>query len=183
VNQACFSVQLLAGFAAMNCIRMQAWSERMSLSCFVKLFAAAIAASLVGYFVLSAINPQGVPAASLFATGIALGTIFGGLLVALVPKPSTSVSATTSTSDESSNIYVGNLPFNAGSDDVKNLFSPFGQVIDVRLVKDRRSKRFKGYGFVEMNAAGAKAAIQQLDGNDYAGRTLRVNEAKKKGEE
>jgi len=153
----------------------------MSLSCFVKLFAAAIAASLVGYFVLSAINPQGIPAASLFATGITLGTIFGGLLVSLAAKASTAVSA--ATSDESSNIYVGNLPFNAGSDDVKNLFAPFGQVIDVRLVKDRRSKRFKGYGFVEMNTAGAKAAIKQLDGADYAGRTLRVNEAKKKGEE
>jgi len=150
----------------------------MSLSCFIKLFAAAIAASLVGYYVLSAMNPQGVPVASLFATGITLGTIFGGLLVALAPKSSAAAKVASS----SSNLYVGNLPFNAGSDDVKNLFSPYGEVIDIRLVKDRRSKRFKGYGFVEMDAAGAESAIKQLDGADYAGRTLRVNEAKKKGE-
>lgn len=151
----------------------------MSLSCFIKLFIVAIAASLVGYYVVSTINPLGVPVASLFATGIALGTIFGGLLVALVPKPSASKPAKSG----SSNLYVGNLPFNAGMDDVKNLFAPFGEVIDVRLVKDRRSKRFKGYGFVEMDTAGALEAIKHLDGKDYAGRTLRVNEAKKKGEE
>ncbi|MDQ6982360.1 MAG: RNA-binding protein [Mariprofundus sp.] len=150
----------------------------MNLSCFMKLFAVAIAASLVGYYALSAINPMGVPAASLFATGITLGTILGGLLVALAPKPGASETVTAS-----SNIYVGNLPFNAGNDDVKNLFSPYGEIIDVRLVKDRRSKRFKGYGFVEMSVADAKSAIQHLDGTDYAGRTLRVNEAKKKGEE
>jgi len=151
----------------------------MSLNCFIKLFAAAIAASFVGYYILSAIHPMGIPAASLFATGITLGTIFGGLLVALAPKPGTSAKEDTTTS----NIYVGNLPFNAGSDDVKNLFAPYGEIIDIRLVKDRRSKRFKGYGFVEMPAADAKSAIQHLDGTDYAGRTLRVNEAKKKGEE
>ncbi|MDQ6959910.1 MAG: RNA-binding protein [Mariprofundaceae bacterium] len=151
----------------------------MSLSCFIKLLAVAIAASFVGYYVVSAINPLSVPAASLFATGITLGTIFGGLLVALAPK----ASAPKPEKSETSNLYVGNLPFNAGMDDVKNLFSPFGEVVDVRLVKDRRSKRFKGYGFVEMDAAGALEAIKHLDGNDYAGRTLRVNEAKKKGEE
>ncbi len=150
----------------------------MSLNCFMKLFAAAIAASLAGYYALSAMSPEGIPAASLFATGITLGTIFGGLLVALAPK-----SGASAKEDTSSNIYVGNLPFNAGNDDVKNLFAPYGEIIDIRLVKDRRSKRFKGYGFVEMPAADAKSAIQQLDGTDYAGRTLRVNEAKKKGEE
>jgi len=156
----------------------------MSASCFVKLVVAAGVASLLGYGVLVAINPQGVPAASLFATGIMLGTMFGGLLAALAPKSSATTKATSTSSDvSSSNIYVGNLPFNAGSDDVKNLFAPFGQVIDVRLVKDRRSKRFKGYGFVEMDTHGAEAAIKQLDGVDYAGRKLRVNEAKRKGEE
>jgi len=151
----------------------------MSLSCFIKLFVVAIAASFVGYYALSAINPLGVPAASVFATGITLGIIFGGLLVALTPKPPAAESA----KGETSNLYVGNLPFNAGMDDVKNLFSPFGEVVDVRLVKDRRSKRFKGYGFVEMDASGAIEAIKHLNDNDYAGRTLRVNEAKKKGEE
>jgi len=151
----------------------------MSLSCFIKLFAAAVIASVLGFFAVFAINDTGgMPAASLFATGIIIGTLFGGLLVALYPA-STSDSSDSSTS----NIYVGNLPFNAGHDDIKNLFSPYGEVIDIRMVKDRRSKRFKGYAFVEMNTAGANAAVKQLNDTDYAGRTLRVNEARKKDEE
>ena len=51
------------------------------------------------------------------------------------------------------------------------------------MVKDRRSRRPKGYGFVEMNTADARSAIKHLNGTDYAGRTLRVNEGKKKGED
>jgi RNA recognition motif-containing protein len=151
----------------------------MSFSCFVKLFAAAIAASLVGFFAVKAIGTGGLPAESLFATGITIGTLFGGLLVVLYPA---SQSGSKNASGTSS-IYVGNLPFNAGESDVKNLFAPYGEVIEVRLVKDRRSRRPKGYGFVEMDAADAKSAIKHLNGTDYAGRTLRVNEGKKKGED
>jgi hypothetical protein len=57
----------------------------MSLSCFVKLFAVSLAASVVGFFAISAIGLSHIPPASLFASGIAIGTIFGGLLVALYP--------------------------------------------------------------------------------------------------
>jgi hypothetical protein len=157
----------------------------MSLSCFVKLFAAAIVASLVGFFATSAIGTGGLPAASLFATGITIGTIFGGLLVALYPASECASKASSGASSTSgaSSIYVGNLPFNAGESDVKNLFAPYGEVVEVRLVKDRRSHRPKGYGFVEMSATDAKSAIKHLNGTDYAGRTLRVNEGKKKGED
>ena len=154
----------------------------MSFSCFVKLFAAAIAAALVGFFAVSAIGTGGLPAASLFASGITIGTIFGGLLVALYPASQSGSKDASSTSSTSS-IYVGNLPFNAGESDVKNLFAPYGEVIEVRMVKDRRSRRPKGYGFVEMSASDAKSAIKHLNGTDYAGRTLRVNEGKKKGED
>ena len=154
----------------------------MSLSCFVKLFAAAIAASLVGFFVVKATGTGGLPAASLFATGITIGTLFGGLLVVLYPALESDSSDSSGASTGNSSIYVGNLPFNAGESDVKNLFAPYGEVIEVRLVKDRRSRRPKGYGFVEMSAADAKSAIKHLDGTEYAGRTLRVNDGKKKEE-
>jgi RNA recognition motif-containing protein len=84
--------------------------------------------------------------------------------------------------DEVSSIYVGNLPFNAGESDIRNLFAPYGEVIEVRLVKDRRSRRPKGYAFVEMSVSDARSAIKHLNDTDYAGRTLRVNEGKKKEE-
>ncbi|PJA31277.1 MAG: RNA-binding protein [Zetaproteobacteria bacterium CG_4_9_14_3_um_filter_53_7] len=155
----------------------------MSFSCFVKLFAAAIAASVLGNYAAQLFDLASIPAPSLFATGITIGTLFGGLLVALYPSAESDSGSAASNKSGSCNIYVGNLPFNAGHEEIKNLFAPFGEVIDIRMVKDRRSKRFKGYAFVEMPTANANAAINHLNDTDYAGRTLRVNEAKQKDEE
>lgn len=148
----------------------------MNGSSFVKLLVAAIALSLLGYAAGSMLGIASYPVVSLFATGLLLGCLAGGMLVSMGPAwlfPDEEEGDTGS-------IYVGNLPFNAGEDDVRNLFAPYGEVIDVRLVKDRRSRRPKGYGFVEMNQQDAKTAIAHLDGTEYAGRTLRVNEGKKK---
>lgn len=150
----------------------------MSFSCFLKLFAAAIAVSTVGAYAIPLVGLDSIPSSSLFASGLTIGTIFGGLLVALYPAGEGGDKEASGTS----NIYVGNLPFNVGKEEISNLFKPFGNVVDIRLVKDRRSRRFKGYAFVEMNSTGAKAAIKHLNETDYAGRTLRVNEAKKREE-
>ncbi len=74
-------------------------------------------------------------------------------------------------------IYVGNLPFSATDDEVRNLFAEFGTVDDVHLVTDRESGRPRGFGFVEMSD-GADEAIQKLSGYDFGGRQLNVNEAR-----
>ena len=74
-------------------------------------------------------------------------------------------------------IYVGNLPFTATQEQVEELFSPHGEVISVALPIDRDSGRPRGFGFVEMESDGAAAAIRALDGADFGGRNLRVNEA------
>ena len=74
-------------------------------------------------------------------------------------------------------IYVGNLPFNATEQQVRELFERHGQVTSVSLINDRETGRPRGFGFVEMDEAGADAAISQLDGKDFGGRSLRVNEA------
>jgi len=155
----------------------------MSFSCFIKLFAAALILSLVGYYSTGFLGLNStIPTSFIFAAGLLIGCVAGGLLVALAPTKSAPDGVDRADSG-TSNLYVGNLPFNAGQDDIKNLFVPYGEVIDIRMVRDRRSKRFKGYAFVEMNTGGAKAAIKQLNDNDYAGRTLRVNEAQKKDED
>ncbi|HKI62167.1 MAG TPA: RNA-binding protein [Mariprofundaceae bacterium] len=150
----------------------------MSFSCFIQLLIVSAVLSLLGYYAQPYLGMDIAHAPSIFATGLLLGCIIGGLGVAL-----RSGSRSSSFDDGTSSIYVGNLPFNAGENEVKNLFAPFGDVIEVRMVKDRRSRRPKGYGFVEMAKDDAQAAIKQLDGTDYAGRTLRINEAKKKDEE
>ena len=74
-------------------------------------------------------------------------------------------------------IYVGNINYQATKEDLKNLFSKYGKVISVKIINDRETGRSKGFGFVEMEN-GAEKAIEELDGKEFQGRRLRVNEAK-----
>lgn len=76
------------------------------------------------------------------------------------------------------NIYVGNLPFSSTSEDLERLFAQHGQVDSASVIMDRDTGRSRGFGFVEMaNNDEARKAIQELDGHDFDGRRLRVNEA------
>ena len=77
-------------------------------------------------------------------------------------------------------IYVGNLPFSANEQDVRDLFSQHGTVESVSLITDRDTGRPRGFGFVEMSRADASRAIQNLNGKDMGGRPLRVNEAQER---
>ena len=79
-------------------------------------------------------------------------------------------------------LYVGNLPFNINEDDVRDLFEPHGTVHSVRLITDRETGRRRGFGFVEMDEQGAVAAKEALDGTDFGGRNLRVDDAREQGE-
>jgi RNA recognition motif-containing protein len=74
-------------------------------------------------------------------------------------------------------MYVGNLPFTATEDSVRTLFSAHGTVDKVSLINDRDTGRPRGFGFVEMPKADADAAMQALNGRDFEGRALKVNEA------
>jgi RNA recognition motif-containing protein len=74
-------------------------------------------------------------------------------------------------------IYVGNLPFSATEDDVRNLFESHGAVNSVKLITDRETGRPRGFGFVEMDEASAHRAISALNGTSLSGRALRINEA------
>jgi len=80
----------------------------------------------------------------------------------------------------SKKLYVGNLPFDATVDDIRTAFEAFGTVHDVSLVTDRDTGRPRGFGFVEMDASAADAAIQGLNNKDFGGRDLNVNEARPK---
>jgi RNA recognition motif-containing protein len=74
-------------------------------------------------------------------------------------------------------LYVGNLPFTATEDSVRALFAPHGTVEKVSLITDRDTGRARGFGFVEMSNADASRAMQALNGSDFDGRPLKVNEA------
>jgi RNA recognition motif-containing protein len=78
----------------------------------------------------------------------------------------------------SKNIYVGNLPWSSTEDEVRTAFEQYGEVQSVKLIEDRETGRARGFGFVEMDDAGALEAIENLDGKEFGGRNLKVNEAK-----
>ena len=77
-------------------------------------------------------------------------------------------------------IYVGNLPWSATQEGVESLFSPYGEVLSVKLVSDRETGRARGFGFVDMEDADAINAIAALDGKEFDGRALRINKAEPK---
>ena len=80
-----------------------------------------------------------------------------------------------------SSIYVGNIPFSADADQVRDLFKKYGEVESVNLITDRETGRPRGFGFVEMTS-GAEEAIAALDQTDLDGRTLTVNPARPRTE-
>ena len=76
-------------------------------------------------------------------------------------------------------LYVGNLSFHTSEADLNNLFSAHGTVESCRIITDRDTGRSRGFGFVEMaSKAEAENAIAQLDGKEFDGRNIKVNEAK-----
>lgn len=78
-------------------------------------------------------------------------------------------------------IYLGNLPLTASETDVRGLFGQFGDVAEVLLITDHETGRSRGFGFVKMEPGAADLAIEALDGVDFEGHTLRVNEARDRG--
>jgi RNA recognition motif-containing protein len=77
-------------------------------------------------------------------------------------------------------LYVGNLPFSSTEEDLKDLFGRYGTVSSVKVITDRETGRPRGFAFVEMDANGAQEAMRALDGNQFGGRPLRVNEAQER---
>ena len=82
------------------------------------------------------------------------------------------------------NIYVGNLPFNLGEEDLKEIFEEYGEVSTVKIISDKFTGRSKGFGFVEMENDGeAGNAIKELNNDEISGRNIKVNESKPRATE
>jgi RNA recognition motif-containing protein len=79
------------------------------------------------------------------------------------------------------NIYVSNLSFDITNDDLKALFTPYGEVSSATVIMDKMSNRSRGFGFVEMqDETAATKAMEELNGSTVSGREIKVNEAKPK---
>ena len=79
------------------------------------------------------------------------------------------------------NIYVANIPYKASEDELRELFEQHGEVTSVKIIMDKETNRSRGFGFVEMaDSASAKEAINGLNGQNFLGKELVVNEARPK---
>ncbi len=75
-------------------------------------------------------------------------------------------------------LYVGNLPWNTTADELSEFFAPYGRVVNSRIITDRETGRSRGFGFIEVEEADANRMTEELNGMDFGGRPLTVNEAK-----
>ncbi|UJF19461.1 RNA-binding protein [Vibrio sp. SS-MA-C1-2] len=109
----------------------------------------------------------------------ALGAVVSGFITLTVSKKQPPSTSNIETPEEiaSKTIYVGNLPYRANESDIKTLFAQHGEVFAVRLMKDKRTGKRRGFGFVVMAKNDADVAIEALSNSDYGQRTLKVREA------
>ena len=126
-----------------------------------------VAVAAIGFAVLTFIDNT-LDASLAFA----IGAVITGLLIKLT-TPLTPTAAVV----ETTTLYVGNLPYRANETSVRALFAEYGQVLSVRLMKDKHTGKRRGFGFVEMPEADASAAINALNDAEYQQRTLKVREA------
>ncbi|OCH14444.1 MULTISPECIES: RNA-binding protein [unclassified Aliivibrio] len=135
--------------------------------------------------VIIAIAALGAGAMLLFPTvspafAFAFGAVITGFTLLTInkdpAKPSTkiSVEGTPTTDQASTTLYVGNLPYRANESDVKDLFAEFGDVFAVRLMKDKRTGKRRGFGFVVVASKDTDNVIENLNNNEFDQRTLKV---------
>ena len=115
---------------------------------------------------------------------IVIGVLSSGILVpVLIDVKGSAADANVATGvaadyqGDTTTLYVGNLPYRANENEVKQLFSEHGEVFAVRLMKDKRTGKRRGFGFVVMNSKDAENAITHLNNKEYGQRTLKVREA------
>ncbi|CAM2955499.1 RNA recognition motif domain-containing protein [Vibrio diazotrophicus] len=127
-----------------------------------------IAIAIIGGAIISLI--PGIPSAVSFIVGVVAATIVFKLFL--------STPSITEQDEDSAlptkTLYVGNLPYKANESHVRDLFAQHGDVFAVRLMKDKRTGKRRGFGFVVMAATHAQSAIDALNEHDYMQRTLKV---------
>lgn len=165
------------------------------------LLVASIMLAVIGFFIAGLILGEGSTSIqkSMFSAGViinaALIFVLSGMTKSKASTTSSVSASRTTSSNESSDstisnddvsdedvstLYVGNLPYRANEQIVKEHFETFGYVRSVRLMKDKRTGKRKGFGFVEVGAKEADAMIEKLNDSEFQERTIKVRPAKDK---
>lgn len=137
----------------------------------------AIVFAIITYFITSTISA----APAIAAVCVFISAFVAPLIVTSANSISTATSITANT-DDLKTLYVGNLPYRANEAAVKELFTLYGHVQSVRLMKDKHTGKRRGFGFVEMAANDIDKAISALNDTEFQQRTLKVREAKERPE-
>ncbi|EGQ7645285.1 RNA-binding protein [Vibrio cholerae] len=103
-----------------------------------------------------------------------IGVVATTLICKLSTQPTLSSSQDEEASSTTKTLYVGNLPYKANESHVKELFAEYGEIFAVRLMKDKRTGKRRGFGFVVIAAGQAQTAIDALNEKEYMQRTLKV---------
>lgn len=127
----------------------------------------AIVITLIAYFVYPSLGLMETNTGIIFTAGI----LIGSLLMLLLSSVYTDKKIRTMT------LYVGNLAFKTGEGALRELFGQYGQVQSVRIMKDRLTRKPRGFAFVEIERSAGRAASKHLDGYEFNGRILKVNNA------
>jgi len=135
----------------------------------------AVVLAAIGYFISGLTNADPSTVAISLFLGSLIAPFFGNVFHG------------SSSSDESDNqdvktLYVGNLPYRANESAVRELFSEYGFVHSVRLMKDKHTGKRRGFGFVELSADNIDNVISSLNDMEFQQRTLKVREAKERPE-
>jgi len=134
-------------------------------------FIVAIILAVVAYFLSTVIGNSSAITAVLVLISAFIAPLIGS-----------SSSTDSAVEEEVKTLYVGNLPYRANESAIRELFSEHGQVHSVRLMKDKHTGKRRGFGFVEMSAKAADAAVVSLNDTEFQQRTLKVREAKERPE-
>ena len=137
----------------------------------------AVIIAIIAFFVFSSTNPAPI--------NIAIFVFVSAFIAPLINTSSSNSQSNNSSNEndqEIKTLYVGNLPYRANEAAVRELFSQFGNVESVRLMKDKHTGKRRGFGFVEMSANDLHSAIEALNDAEFQQRTLKVREAKERPE-
>lgn len=138
----------------------------------IKALVIALLLAIIGFFLYPSLEPADPREA--FVIALAVGAFLGAILVRFQRRAGNS---TDTASSEMVSLFVGNLAFKASQDELRELFSPYGTVHSVRIMKDRATRRPRGFAFIEIDGKKSEKAIRELNGKEFHGRTLRVNES------
>jgi len=151
----------------------------MNLPSINQVMVAVVIAAILGaiaHFSFGLLGWEEMSGNQIFLNGAAMGSFIGLIIASMFGLLQRSTASTTANSGQHKTIFVGNLAFKANSEQLRELFTKYGTVHTVRIMTDRMTRRPRGFAFVEMDEKPAAKAIKALDGKEFMGRDLRVNE-------